>query len=119
MKIFGREPALIIGFVGAVVAVLVGANVPGLSAGAGVALTALVTAAITAWTTRPVAPGLYVGVVVAVAALLAEYNLAVSDTLLSAIGGLIIAGFALFGVRAQVTPAADRAPIAPANGQVR
>lgn len=119
MKIFGREPSLIIGFVGAVVAVLVGAHLPGLSAGAGVAVTALVSAAVTAWATRPVAPSLYVGVVVAVAAVLAEYNLPISDTLLTAISGLVMAAFALFGVRPQVTPAADRAPIAPANGQVR
>lgn len=119
MKIFGKEPALIIGFVGAVMAVLVGANVPGLSAGAGVAITAAVAAIITAFTTRPVGPSLYVGAVVAVAAVLAEYNLPISDNLLAALGGVVMAGFALFGIRPQVTPAADMAPIAPSTGQIR
>lgn len=119
MKIFGREPALIIGFVGAVVAVLVGVGLPGVDAGWGVAVTAAVTAIITAITTRPVGPSLYVGAVVAVAAVLAEYNIVISDKLLAALGGLVMAAFALFGIRPQVTPAADRAPIAPANGEVR
>ena len=119
MKIFGREPALIIGFVGAVVAVLVGAHLPGLSAGAGVAITAALTAIITAATTRPVGPSLYVGAVVAVAAVLAEYNIHISDTLLGAISGLVMAAFALFGIRPQVTPKADPAPTAPTTGQVR
>lgn len=118
-KIFGREPSLIIGFVGAVVAVFVGAELPGISAGAGVAITAAVTAAITAWATRPVAPGLYAGAVVAVAAVLAEYHIDISDKLLAAISGLVMAGFALFGVRPQVTPEEDPAPTTPANGSIR
>ncbi|MEU4367570.1 hypothetical protein [Micromonospora chersina] len=109
MKLFGREPALIIGAIGSLITVLAALNLPGLSAGAAAALTALVTAGVTAWTTRPIAPALYVGVVAAAAALLAEYGFHVSDAAVAAIGGAIVAGFALFGVRPQVTPKADPA----------
>lgn len=119
IKILGREPALIIGVIGAGVAVLVGLKLPGLSAGAGVAVVALLTAAITAATTRPVGPSLYVGVVVAGAALLAQYGIHLSDELVANLGGFIMAAFALFGVRPQVTPTASPVPIAPATGNIR
>jgi hypothetical protein len=119
IKIFGREPALIVGFLAAVVAVLVGLNLTWISAGAGVAIVAALGAIITAVTTRPVAPSLFVGAFVAVAALLSEYHYHLSDGLISGASGLILAAFALFGVRPQVTPAADQAPTTPAAGQVR
>lgn len=119
IKIFGREPALIVGFVAAVVAVLAGLNLDWLSAGASVAIVAAVGAIITAATTRPVAPALFVGAFVAVAAVVAEYNYHLSDGLIAGAGGLILAAFALFGVRPQVTPAADPAPTVPSSGEVR
>lgn len=119
LKIFGKEPALIVGFVAAVVAVVVGLNVDWLSAGAGVAVVAAVGAILTAATTRPVAPALFVGAFVAVAAVLAEYNYHLSDGLIAGAGGLILAAFALFGVRPQVTPTASPVPIAPATGNIR
>lgn len=119
IKIFGREPSLIIGFLAAVVAVLVGLNLAWISAGAGVAIVAFIGAVITAATTRPVAPSLYVGAFVVGAALLGQYHYHLSDGLISGAGGLILAGFALFGVRPQVTPAADPAPTTPASGEVR
>ncbi|GHJ11232.1 hypothetical protein TPA0907_55990 [Micromonospora humidisoli] len=109
MRIFGREPALVIGAVGSLMTVLAALNVPGLSAGAAAAITALIAAGITAWATRPVAPALYVGVIGAGASLLAEYGFHVSDGTVAAIGGAIVAGFALFGVRPQVSPAGEPA----------
>lgn len=118
MKI-SREPAVIIGFVSAVVAALVALNLEWLSPGAGVAIVALVGGAITAATTRPVAPGLFAGLIGMVCALLAEYGLHLSGELIGALGFLVISGFALFGVRNQVTPAHDKAATAPANGPVR
>lgn len=105
MKIFGREPALVIGGIGALMTVLAALNLPGLSAGAAAAVTALVAAGVTAWATRPIAPSLYVGVIGAGAVLLAEYNYNVSDEVVAGLGGAIVAGFALFGVRPQVSPA--------------
>jgi hypothetical protein len=104
-KIFGREPALVIGFAGSILTILAALNLPGLTAGAAAAITTLITAGITAWATRPVAPSLYVGFVGAAAVLLAEYNYHVSDEVVAGLGGAVLAGFALFGVRPQVSPA--------------
>lgn len=118
-KIFGREPSVIIGFAGALVAVLAALELPWFSAGAAVAVVALITAGVTAWATRPVAPSLYVGVLTAAFALAAEYGLEWSEEGIAAAGGLVVAWFALNTVRPQVTPVIDQAPIAPANGQVR
>lgn len=107
MKIFGREPALIISAIGALVTLLVSLNIPGLSAGAGAAIVTAVTALIIAVTTRPIAPALFTAVVSAGAALFAEYGLNVSDATVAAISGLVLVGFSLAGVRPQVTPTAD------------
>jgi hypothetical protein len=107
MKIFGREPALIISAFGAVATLLVSLNLDWLSAGAGAAVTTAATAAVIAWTTRPVAPALFTAVVSAGAALFAEYGLHVADATVAAISGVVLVGFALFGIRPQATPAAD------------
>lgn len=119
MKIFGREPALIIAFIGAVLTWLAGMNVDFLTAGQAVAATTAVTAVIIAITTRPMAPGLYVAAVSAGAALFAEYGLHWSDAAVTGLGGIVLAGFALFGIRDQVTPKADQQAIAPATGAIR
>lgn len=119
MKIFGREPALIIGFVGAVLAALAGMNLSFLTAGQAVALTSAVAAVLIAVTTRPIGPSLFVAAFTAVAAFFGEYGLHWSDATISGIGAVILAGFALFGIRPAVTPNFDPAPIAPANGDIR
>lgn len=111
MKIFGREPALIISAIGAIVTLLVSLNIPGLSAGAGAAIVTAATALIIAVTTRPVAPALFTAVVSAGAALFAQYGLHVSDATVAAISGVVLVGFSLFGIRPQVTPAADPLPV--------
>jgi hypothetical protein len=54
---------------------------------------------------------LFVGAVAAGAALFAEYNLAVSDAFVTGLGAIILTGFALLGIRPQVTPTADPRPI--------
>ena len=69
IKIFGREPALIISAIGALVTLLVSLNIHGLDAGAGAAIVTFLTAIIIAFTTRPVAPALFTAVVSAGAAL--------------------------------------------------
>lgn len=119
MKIFGREPALWIAVIGAALSWLAGMNISWLSAGAAVAATTFVAAVIIAVTTRPIAPGLFVATVSAGAALAAEYGLHWSDASVTALGSLILAGFALFGVRPQVTPAADPVPTALSTGRIR
>ncbi len=108
--LFKREPALIIAAVGAVVTMLVALKVPGVDAGAGTAITTFAAACIIAATTRPWSPALFTGIVAAGASLFAAYGLNVSEEVVTAIGSVILVGFALFGIRPQVTPKADPRP---------
>jgi len=117
--ILGREPALWIGLIGALLAWAGGVGLDWLNAGQATAAITAITAVIIALTTRPIAPALYVAAVSAAAALIAEYGLHLSDESVASLGAIILAGFALFGIRPQVTPKTDQAPIAPANGSVR
>ncbi len=104
IRIFGREPSVIIGLIGAVVTALVSLNI-GINAGVGAALTAFVTAVLIAVTTRPVAPALFTGAVTALFALLAEFQFNASPELVAGMTGLVLALFTLFGIRPQVSPA--------------
>jgi hypothetical protein len=106
-SLFGREPALVISVIGSLVTLLVALNIPGLSAGAGAAITTFVTAVIIAATTRPIAPALFTAIVSAGAALFAEYGLSLSDHVVAALSAVILSGFTLFGIRPQVTPTRD------------
>lgn len=108
MPIFGREPALIIGAAGSLLTVLAALNVPGISTGTAAAITAFLAAALIAVTTRPVAPALYTGAIAAGVALLAEYGFHVPDGLVATLPAAVLAVFALFGVRAQVSPADEK-----------
>lgn len=119
MKIFGREPALILGFVGAVFAWAATLGFDWLSAGQATAAVTFITAVVIALTTRPVGPALFVGAVSAGAALAAEYGLNWSDAAVAAVGTIVLTAFALFGIRPQVTPKSDPVPIAPASGSIR
>lgn len=119
IKIFGREPALILGFIGAVVTWAVSLGFDWLNAGQATAIVTFVTGVLIAFTTRPIAPGLFVAAVAAGAALFGEYGLNWSSAAVTGLGAIILAGFAFFGVRPQVTPAADQAPTALSSGQVR
>lgn len=105
MRIWGREPALVISGVGAVLTVLAALNLSWLSAGAAAAITSLVSAGVVAATTRPLAPALFTGLVSAAAALFAQYGLHLEDKLIAAISAAVLVGFALFGIRPQVSPA--------------
>jgi hypothetical protein len=119
IKIFGREPALWLALIGALVTWAVSLGLGWLNAGQATAIITAVTAVVIALTTRPIAPGLFVAAVSAGAALFAEYGLHWSDAAVTGLGGIVLAGFALFGIRPQVTPAADQAPTALNTGQVR
>jgi len=119
MKIFGREPALIIAFIGAGLTWAAGLNLDWLNAGQAAAITTAITGVAIAATTRPVAPGLFVAAFGAVASLVGQYGLHWSEVSVSTFGAVILAGFALLGVRPAVTPNADPAPTALNTGQVR
>lgn len=104
VKIFGREPTLWISLIGAVVTWVASAGFDWLNAGQAVAVVALATASITAATTRPIEPALFVGIITAGGAMLAEYGTNLSQESIGALGTVVIAVFALFGVRPQVSP---------------
>lgn len=104
MKLFGREPALILGVVGALLNWAVTLQLGWLDAGQSSAIITFLTAGVIAYGTRPIAPALFVAVVSAGAALFAEYGLHWSDASVTGLGSIILAGFALFGVRPQVSP---------------
>lgn len=105
MKILGREPAAFIAVVGSILTVVAALNVPFLSAGQAAALTALVAAAVLAYTTRPLAPPLLTGILTALVALFAEYGLHLADDLVAAFSAAMLALFA-FITREQVSPQA-------------
>lgn len=119
IKILGREPALWLAAAGAVITWAVSLGLDWLNAGQATAIVTFLTAAVIAFTTRPIGPALFVGAVAAGAALFAEYQLSVSEEFVTGLGAIILAGFALFGIRPQVTPNADPAPTALTTGQVR
>lgn len=107
IKILGREPALVIGLIGAFVTTIAATGVDWLSAGQAAALVAAISAIIIALTTRPVGPSLFTGAWTALVALFAEYQLDLSDELVAAVSGLILAIFA-FITRQQVSPLETR-----------
>jgi hypothetical protein len=106
MKIFSREPALVLGFISAALSLGTALGVQGLSA----EQTALIVAAIsavfgvaTAVMTRPVAPSAFTTLVAALAALAAGYGFEVSPEVVGAVNALTLAGLTLL-TRAQVSP---------------
>lgn len=106
MKVFGREPALILQTVSAALALLVTFNFNGLSAEQAAAIVAVLSAAFAAATaaiTRPIAPSAFTGLVAAAAALIAAYGYEVSTETVGAVNALALAGLA-FLTRGQVTP---------------
>lgn len=115
IKIFGREPALWLAAIGAVITWAVSLGLGWLNAGQATAIVTFLTAVVIALTTRPIGPPLFVGAVAAGAALFAEYGLDVSPEAVTGLGAIVLTGFALFGIRPQVTPVADPRTI---DGQV-
>lgn len=106
---FTREPAVYVGFIGAVLTALVGLNLPGLNAGQSTAIVAVLTAIVLAVTTRPIGPAVFTGLITAGVALFTEYGVNVPESWVTAITSITLALFA-FLARAQVTPAADPRP---------
>ncbi|MFE0887930.1 hypothetical protein ACFW4Q_02645 [Streptomyces rochei] len=111
MRIFGREPALLIATVSAGLSLLVtfGFGLSAEQAGAIVAVISAVFAVATAVVTRPIAPSAFTGLVAACAALLAAYGLELSTEKIGALNAVVLAGLALL-TRGQVSPANPSAP---------
>lgn len=96
MRIFGREPALLLGVISAALSLVVTL---------GVGLTSVQAGAMT----RPIAPAAFTGVVTAVADLLAAFHFELSAETIGALNALVLAVLT-FLARGQVSPAPPREP---------
>jgi hypothetical protein len=112
VKIFGREPTLVLQSLSAVLSVFVAVGIPNLSAEQAGLIIAVISAAlgvVNAVMVRPVAPPAFIGFVSAGAALLSAYGLELSQELVGSVTVAVVAVLALL-TRGQVTPVADPRP---------
>lgn len=112
MKIFGREPTLVLQAISALLSIFVAVGLPNLSAeqaGLIIAAVSAVFGVVNAFLVRPVAPTAFVGLVGAGAALLAAYGLDVSQSVVGSVSAATIALLTLLA-RGQVTPVVDPDP---------
>jgi len=109
---FGREPAIVIQTISALLAVAIGFGLPGLNDGTAAGITALLTAAAgvyTAWAVRPVSPAIFTGVITTGAALAAAFGFDLPQTQVSLVVAGVTAVMTLL-TRSQVTPDHDPDP---------
>jgi hypothetical protein len=112
MKLFGREPTLVIQSISALLAVFVAVGIPNLSAEQAGLIIAVLTASLgvfNALLVRPVSPAAFTGFVAAGAALLTSYGLELSQEVVGSVSAAVVVLLALF-VRGQGTPNADPRP---------
>lgn len=117
MKIFGREPALILALIAAVLSFAGAAGLPVSSEQAALVVAAVnaVFGVVAALTTRPIAPTAFTALVTALAALAAGFGLHIAPDTLGALNAVIIALLALQS-RGQVAPVlAHQAQAQPAG----
>src|SRR4051812_10657461 len=113
---FSREPSVWLGVIGSILTAGAALGFDFLNAGQAAAIVSFLTAVALAVVTRPIAPALFTAAFSALAAIFAEYGLHWSDAQVGAITAVILGGFALFGVRPQVSPSTFSGSIIP--GQV-
>lgn len=112
MKIFGREPTLILQTLSGLMSVLVAFGLPGLTAEQATLAIAFLTAlvgVVNAVMVRPVAPPAFIAFVGAGAALLSGYGLELSQQQVGSVTVAVVSALALL-TRGQVTPVADPRP---------
>jgi hypothetical protein len=112
MKIFGREPVVVLNTLSAVLGLVVSLGVTPLSAemaGAIVGIATAILGAIAAAMTRPIAPQAFTTVVAAGAVLVGTFGYEVSQETVGAINTVVLAGLTLL-TRVQVTPSNPSAP---------
>lgn len=108
-KLFGREPALWIGSLAAILSLAVGLGLPGLTDGLVTAIVAFLTAGAatwTAWHTTPVLPTVFSGLISTGAVLLGAVGLNLTQTQVSLTAAAAVALMGLVA-RAQITPVTD------------
>jgi hypothetical protein len=116
MRIFGREPVVVLNALAAILGLVVSLGVTSLTAeqaGVIVAAVSAVFGALAAAMTRPVAPQAFTALVAAGATAVAAFGYEVSQETVGAINVLVLAGLTLL-TRTQVTPSKPSAPTGPA-----
>lgn len=111
---FGREPALVIAAISAILTMLVGLGLPGLNDQVAAAITTVFVAAATvyqAFAVQPVAPTVFSGLIVAAAALLSLLGVVQLDQVQVAMVTATVAAVMALVVRAQSTPVHDPLPL--------
>lgn len=103
MKIFGREPALWVAFIVAALMAVATIGFDWLNAGQAAMAGGFVVAVVAVFTTRPVAPGIFTGVVTAAVGLLAAYGTSLPDSQVVGLNAVVLTLFALI-TRNQVSP---------------
>lgn len=109
---FGREPALVIQGIGAVLTMLVAFSVPGLNDHLVALILAVISAAAASWAAlhvKPVGPAAFSGFIGAAAALAGEFGLHLSQAQLGTATATAVM-VATIWARGQITPAHDPAP---------
>ncbi|MFE9391726.1 hypothetical protein [Streptomyces sp. NPDC006784] len=112
MKLFGREPVVVLNALSAALGLVVSLGFTSLTAeqaGAIVGVATAVLGAVAAAMTRPVAPQAFTTVVAAAATLTATFGFEVSQSTIGAVNGLVLAVLTLM-TRPQVTPSKPDAP---------
>ncbi|MFK4868972.1 hypothetical protein ACI3K4_27540 [Streptomyces sp. CSMPJR101] len=115
MKIFGREPVVVLNTLSAVLGLVVTLGITSLTAeqaGATVAVVSAVLGGIAAAMTRPIAPQAFTAIVAAGATAVAAFGFEVSQETVGAINTVVLAGLTLL-TRVQVTPSSPAAPTGP------
>lgn len=118
MRIFGREPVVILNTLSAALGLLVSLGFAGLTAEQAGAIVGIVTAilgAVAAAMTRPIAPQAFTTIVAAGGVLVATFGYEVSQSTIGAINTLVLAGLTLLA-RAQVSPSSPQAPATQPSG---
>lgn len=112
MKIFGREPVVVLNTLAAILGLIVSIGVTPLTAevaGAIVGIATAILGAIAAAMTRPIAPQAFTTVVAAGAVLVGTFGYEVSQETVGAINTVVLALLTLL-TRVQVSPASPSVP---------
>lgn len=118
MRIFGREPVVVLNTLSAVLGLVVSLGFSALTpeqAGAIVGVVTAVLGAVAAWLTRPVVPQAFTAVVAAGAVLVAAFGYDVSQSTIGAVNGVVLAVLTLL-TRPQVSPSSSQAPASQPSG---
>lgn len=112
MKIFGREPVVVLNGLSAVLGLIVTLGITSLTAeqsGAIVAVVSAILGGIAAAMTRPIAPQAFTAIVASGAVAVAAFGYEVSQETVGAINTLVLAILTLL-TRVQVVPSSPSAP---------